>query len=191
MASSSHSNNCSIPVEKMSDLNFDDSDVELDYHGDEDAFDPGEKIANPPWCVVGRVVTGKFVNRNSLSDAMGKAWRPREGLTNPVLLRPLNPDQNPQQVELTSFDIWVQIHDLVGGLRSKRVLGDIGNTIGSFKYNDTNNQDMLWKDYIRILVSINIQKSLNRSIKIRQPGGGCVQISFKYDRVGTFCFFCG
>ncbi|KAH0773706.1 hypothetical protein KY290_010843 [Solanum tuberosum] len=106
----------------MSDLNFDDSDVELDYHGDEDAFDLGVKIANPPWCVVGRVVTGKFVNPNSLSDAMGKAWRPREDgpwnfMQNPVLLRPLNPDQNPQQVELTSFDIWVQIHDLVGVLR--------------------------------------------------------------------------
>ncbi|KAH0709275.1 hypothetical protein KY284_010702 [Solanum tuberosum] len=126
MASSSRSNNCSIPIEKMSDLNLDDSEVELDYHGDGDVFDLGEKIANPLWCMVGRVVTGKFVNPNSLSDAMGKAWRPREGLTNHVLLRPLNPDQNPQQVELTSFDIWVQIHDLVGGLRSERVLGDIG-----------------------------------------------------------------
>ncbi|KAH0706107.1 hypothetical protein KY285_010634 [Solanum tuberosum] len=65
----------------MSDLNLDDSEVELDYHGDGDVFDLGEKIANPLWCVVDRVVTGKFVNPNSLSDAMGKAWRPREGLT--------------------------------------------------------------------------------------------------------------
>lgn len=80
MASSSRSNNGSIPAEKMSDLNLDDSEVQLDYHGDEDVFDLREKIANPPWCVVGRVVTRKFVNPNSLSDAIWKAWRPREGL---------------------------------------------------------------------------------------------------------------
>ncbi|KAG5615498.1 hypothetical protein H5410_015322 [Solanum commersonii] len=79
MASSSRSNNDSILVEKMSGLNLDDSDIELDYHGDEDVADPEEKIANPPWCVVGRVVTDKFVNPNSLGDAMGKAWRPGEG----------------------------------------------------------------------------------------------------------------
>jgi len=71
-------------------------------------------------------------------------------MQNPVLLRPLNPDQNPRQVELTLLDILVQIHDLVGCLRSERVLRDIGNTIGSFKNNDTKNQDMLWKDYMRI-----------------------------------------
>uniref|UniRef100_M1DG33 DUF4283 domain-containing protein n=1 Tax=Solanum tuberosum TaxID=4113 RepID=M1DG33_SOLTU len=81
MVSSSRSNNDSILVEKMSGLNLDDSDIELDYHGDEDVVDPEEKIANPPWCVVGRVVTDKFVNPNSLSDAMGKAWRPGEGMT--------------------------------------------------------------------------------------------------------------
>ncbi|KAH0734649.1 hypothetical protein KY285_010356 [Solanum tuberosum] len=182
MASSSHLNNDSIPVEKISDLNLDYSDIELDYHGDKDVADPGEKIANPPWCMVGHVVTDKFVNPNSLSDAMGKAWRPREGMIvkelgnnvfvfqffnqrehdritedgpwnfmqNPVLLRPLNPDQNPWQVELISLDILVQIHDLVGGRRSERILRDIGNTIGSFKYNNTKNQDMLWKDYMRI-----------------------------------------
>ncbi|KAH0701984.1 hypothetical protein KY290_017227 [Solanum tuberosum] len=169
MASSSRSNNDSILVEKMSGLNLDDSDIELDYHGDEDVAGPEEKIANPLWCVVGRVVTDKFVTPNSLSDAMGKAWRPGEGMTvkelgnnNPVLLRPLNPDQNPRQVELTSLDIWVQIHDLVGGLRYERVLRGIGNTIGIFKYNDTNNQDMLWKYYMRIRVIINIQKPLKR-----------------------------
>ncbi|WMV19229.1 hypothetical protein MTR67_012614 [Solanum verrucosum] len=169
MVSSSHSNNDSILVEKMSGLNLDDSDIELDYHGDEDVVDPEEKIVNPPWCVVGRAVTNKFVNPNSLSDAMGKAWRPGEGVivkelgnNNPVLLRPLNPDQNPRQVELTSLDISVQIHDLVGGLRFERVLRDIGNTIGIFKYNDTKNQDMLWKDYMRIRVIINIQKPLKR-----------------------------
>lgn len=79
----------------------------------------------------------------------------------------------------------------MGGLRSKRFLGNIGNTINGFKYNNTDNQDMLWKDYIRIRVNINIQNSLNQLIKIRLPGGGCGEISFKYERVGTFCFFCG
>lgn len=51
-------------------------------------------------------------------------------------------------------------------MRSKRFLGNIGNTINGFKYNNTDNQDMLWKDYIRIRVSINIQNSLNQSIKL-------------------------
>ncbi|KAF3639137.1 putative alanine aminotransferase, mitochondrial [Capsicum annuum] len=95
-------------------------DIELDYHGDEDATDPGEKIVNPPWYVVGRVFTDKFINPKSLSDAMGKAWRLGEGMA------------NSRQVELTLLDIWIQVYDLIGLLRSKRVLRYIGNTIDKF-----------------------------------------------------------
>ncbi|PHT41081.1 hypothetical protein CQW23_19935 [Capsicum baccatum] len=78
MVSSSRSNDWSIPVEKMSDLNLDDSDIELDYYGDEDVTDPREKIANPPWCVVGRVDIDKFNNPKSLSDAKRKSMETRE-----------------------------------------------------------------------------------------------------------------
>lgn len=58
----------------------------------------------------------------------------------PCFSMPLNFDHNPRQAELTPLDIWVQVHDLVGVLRSERVLRDIENIIGRFKYFNIKNQ---------------------------------------------------
>nr|XP_018632140.1 uncharacterized protein LOC108948005 [Nicotiana tomentosiformis] len=53
-------------------------------------------------------------------------------MQSPIVMWPLLPGQNPRQVELTQLNIWVQIHGLVGGLRSEKGIRDIGNAIGIF-----------------------------------------------------------
>ncbi|KAK4716561.1 hypothetical protein R3W88_014899 [Solanum pinnatisectum] len=48
-----------------------------------------------------------------------------EGLKNynqsRILMQPLEPNQNTRQVQLTTMELWVQIHDIVFGLHSELV----------------------------------------------------------------------
>lgn len=87
--------------------------------------------------------------------------------------------------------MWVQIHDLQVGFRSERVIQDIGNYVGTFIKNDTNNYNGVWRDYFRVRVRINIEVPLRRKMKLKRKEGEWVWVTFKYEHAPTFCFICG
>lgn len=48
-----------------------------------------------------------------------------------------------------------------------------------------------WRQYVRIRVSLDINKPLKRRMKIKRENGTFTWINFKYERLSTFCFVCG
>ncbi|KAJ9175225.1 hypothetical protein P3X46_013802 [Hevea brasiliensis] len=92
---------------------------------------------------------------------------------------------------LTKVDIWVQLHDLVSGFKSERVAKNIGNFLSEILCADPKNYDHIWRDYMCVRVRMDVRKPLKRKMRIKMPKGDWVTISFKYERLGTFCFFCG
>ncbi|KAL9443940.1 hypothetical protein AB3S75_017171 [Citrus x aurantiifolia] len=49
----------------------------------------------------------------------------------------------------------------------------------------------VWRNYMRIRVSINVRKPLKRRMKLKKAGGDWIWVDFKYERLNIFCFICG
>lgn len=68
---------------------------------------------------------------------------------------------------------------------------EIGNQIGTFILSCPNNYRGIWREYMRIKVTIDVAKPLKWKMKVRKSGNECRWIPFKYENVQTFCFICG
>jgi hypothetical protein len=67
----------------------------------------------------------------------------------------------------------------------------VGNHIGKYVKNDDLNNCGSWRKYLRIRVAININEPLKKSLVFDRDEGEPVQIHFKYEKLGNFCFACG
>lgn len=108
-----------------------------------------------------------------------------------LIMSRLKEGENPRSVSLNSMDLWVQVYDLKTRFMSERILKEIGNHIGSFVASAPTNFVGVWRDFLRVRVTIDITKPLKRKMKISSPGNDCFWISFKYENIPTFCFICG
>ncbi|VFQ64830.1 unnamed protein product [Cuscuta campestris] len=97
----------------------------------------------------------------------------------------------PSSVVLDTVDLWVQLYDLPLGYTSDSVLAQIGNFIGSFLKCDDRQVSVPWRAFYRIRVSIPIAKPLKRRMKLIKRDSSWTWVNFKYERLHTFCFFCG
>lgn len=62
----------------------------------------------------------------------------------------------------------MQLHDMVTGFMSQRVVKDIGNYVGTFVESDTNNFVGVWREYLRVCVSISLDVPLKRRMKLKK-----------------------
>ncbi|KAJ9179287.1 hypothetical protein P3X46_011096 [Hevea brasiliensis] len=56
---------------------------------------------------------------------------------------------------------------------------------------DQRNYFFIWLDYMRIKVTMDVNKPLKRKLQMKHPKGEWEWVDFKYERLSTFCFFCG
>lgn len=108
-----------------------------------------------------------------------------------LVMSRLKEGQNPRCVELNFIDLWVQIHDLKFGFMLEKVLKGIGNYVGRYVNSCPSNSVGVWREYMRIRVTINLSKPLKRRMKIKMAGNEWFWVNFKYENVPSFCFICG
>ncbi|XP_031103139.1 uncharacterized protein LOC116006755 [Ipomoea triloba] len=98
----------------------------------------------------------------------------------------------PEDVILDTVMFWVQIHDLPTAYAKPEFIAQIGDYVGSFVLEDLNNFGGTWRrSYYRIRVAIRIVEPLKRRMKLNRKDGSSHWVSFKYERMSTFCFCCG
>lgn len=73
---------------------------------------------------------------------------------------------NPRTLEINKLDQWVQLHGMHVGFMSQRVVKDVGNYIGTFIESDENNFVGVWREYLRVRVTIDLQKPLRRRMRL-------------------------
>lgn len=89
-----------------------------------------------------------------------------------LIIHQLGDGEDPNTVQLQNVEMWVQVYDIPRGLMSENILRSIGASIGSFVKMDANTLDGIWKPFVRIRVSLNVQKPLRRRVKIKREGDG-------------------
>lgn len=77
-------------------------------------------------------------------------------------------------VEIKNIDLWVQLSGMSSGFMSQRVATDIGNYIGKYIDGDPNNFVGVWRDYLRIMVSISLDSPIKRRMKLKKSERDCV-----------------
>lgn len=108
-----------------------------------------------------------------------------------LVLKKLNDGDQSAVVELNRVDFWIQVHDVPCGLMTKGVAEQIGNSLGVFVENDPNNFGGNWRSYMRIRVGLDTNQPLRRRLKLRKKGGNWAWVTFNYERLYTFCYYCG
>jgi len=79
---------------------------------------------------------------------------------------------------------------LVLQFMSQTIGQSIGNCLGEYlEYDEKNNNP--WHPYLRIRVFIDVRKPLKRTKRIKKQGNEVVEVSFKFEHLGTFCYLCG
>lgn len=98
---------------------------------------------------------------------------------------------DPRQLKLNHLDIWIQLHNMASGFKSERVVRDIANHIGVFVESDPQNFKGVWRDFLRVRVSIRVDQPLKIKMMLEKAGGAVCQVHFRYEDLPTFCFICG
>lgn len=68
--------------------------------------------------------------------------------------------EDPHLVQLNEFDIWVQIYDVPSGFIFENILKNVENSLGKYVKSDPSNFDGIWKAFVRIRVTMSINKPL-------------------------------
>lgn len=108
-----------------------------------------------------------------------------------LLLKKLEGDDQLQNIRLSDLFIWIQVYDLPIGFNSEIIHKSIGNYVGKFLEFDPKNFQGLWRNYLRIKVAIDVRRPLRSKMRIKKSGGEWIWINFMYERMPSFCFYCG
>lgn len=70
--------------------------------------------------------------------------------------------EDPSQVPLFEVDFWIQIHGLPVGYMSEVVGKQLGNFFGSFLHYDTKNNSGIWREFMRLIIKVDVHKPLKK-----------------------------
>lgn len=108
-----------------------------------------------------------------------------------LIFERLKEGDNPRTIQINKLDIWVQLHGMSSSFMSQRVVTDIGNYIGLYIEGDVNNFQGVWREFLRVRVSIALDVPIKRRMKLKKSESNWCWVNFKYERMPTFCFICG
>ncbi|KAK2391420.1 hypothetical protein QL285_064881 [Trifolium repens] len=142
--------------------------------------------------LVGRFLTDRPIRFHIMKSKMAEFWQPVCGVavkqagTNLYVFRFFHPRDMEKVLKKGpwSFDGYTLI---LGLLQQGKQLG---NFIGEFmEYDEKNNSNFL-STFMRIRVLVDIRKPLKRFKKIKTKVGSH-EVKFKYERLGSLCYYCG
>ncbi|MBA0576239.1 hypothetical protein Golob_023848 [Gossypium lobatum] len=102
----------------------------------------------------------------------------------------LKQGEDPLEVDLLYTEFWVQIYNLPSGFFTESIAKQFGDFIGVFVEYDTKAIAAGLRSYMRIRVKVDIRQSLKRRKKLIVAKKEFF-VTFKYERLSTFCFLCG
>ena len=96
-----------------------------------------------------------------------------------------------EDLQFNRVDFWVQIHNLPILCMKKSVAETLGRSIGEVIRAQVHDEDSGSGRGMRVRVKVDITKPLNRGRRIGLSNGGEGWVSFQYERLPNFCYWCG
>ena len=94
-------------------------------------------------------------------------------------------------IVFTHSPFWVQIWDLPFEHMFMEVGRELDNSLGKFIESDRKTGHSDQAKFMRIRVDLQLDKPLRRRGKVASVDGEKFWVSFKYERLPTFCYLCG
>ena len=141
------------------------------------------------------VDVGKIIFQFKFNSKYQMEWVERNGPwnfdNNLLLLCRWRKGLSITNISFTHSPFWIQVWGLPFENMSEEVGRDLGNRLGN--YIETDKQFWLSKQakFMRVWVDLPITRLLRRGGNIVNPNGEKFWVSFKYERLPTFCFLCG
>jgi hypothetical protein len=96
----------------------------------------------------------------------------------------------PSQMTFMHSPVWTQIHDMPLLCMTKGIGSKIGASLGELEDVDVAEDGVGWGQCLRIRVSINLSKPLERG-RALVFGGKSHWVAFKYEKMPLLCFLYG
>ncbi|KAI8016081.1 Uncharacterized protein LOK49_LG05G01337 [Camellia lanceoleosa] len=109
---------------------------------------------------------------------------------NIILLKEVTDSWQPSQIAFSTAVFWVQVYDLPLISMTCAVGQILGNRLGKFVDMDFVEGGVAWGQVLRIRAEIDITKPLHRGMKVAFQDRDPVWVTFKYERLPNFCYFC-
>ena len=106
---------------------------------------------------------------------------------NAVLFAPYDGFTKPSAIDLNSFDVWIQIHDLPFGYRS--MIKSLSSKVGKFLHAEIPPDDFAG-NFIRVRVTLDVRTPLRNHVSISRAGKREIFL-VKYERLPNLCAVCG
>ena len=95
-----------------------------------------------------------------------------------------------RQLQFISIPFWLQFHGLPIDQLTDETAIMIGNTVGNVIHSQVK-EELIGGDFLRIRVNVEITKPLCRGRKVLLETGREIWVSFKYEKIPNFYYWCG
>lgn len=77
-----------------------------------------------------------------------------------LVMNVIKAGEDPVKVTLNEVEFWIQIYDLPVGYMTEMMGKQLGNFFGTFVHYDAKNNSILWREYMRLRIKIDVRKPL-------------------------------
>jgi hypothetical protein len=119
---------------------------------------------------------------------LGEPWSYDKYL---IAFHRLSNDIAVENLPFHQVDFWVQLHNLPILSMKRKVAMAMGGYIGEVLPSPTQEEEASNGKYMRVRVRVDITKPLCRGRKIGLSNGAEGWVSFQYERLPNFCYWCG
>jgi len=107
-----------------------------------------------------------------------------------LVLKEVEENISPLQMDFSISPFWIQIHDLPLGCMTREVGYKIGASIGRVEDVRVPGDGGSWSRGLRVRVQVDITKPLERG-RVLKLNGKQAWVAFRYEKLPHFCFHCG
>ncbi|KAL0000809.1 hypothetical protein SO802_014590 [Lithocarpus litseifolius] len=93
-------------------------------------------------------------------------------------------------IRFHSVKFWVQLHGLPINRLNEKTAYEIGRSLGEVS-SAAQVGELFGGDFLRIRVGVNVTRPLNRGRKVFLGKDGEVWVTFRYEKMPNFCYWCG